>query len=73
MKKVTIHYTYVQTLTVEDHVELDDADEKALRNAVTDAERHEVLAPVIADHALDASALGVHQRDVQWAVLVEER
>lgn len=72
MKKVEIHYTYVQTLTVEDKVELDVADEKALRNALTDAERHEILAPVIADHALESSPMGVHQRDIQWAVLIAD-
>ena len=73
MKKIQIHYMYVRTLTVEDSVELEVDDEKALRNALTDAERDELVAPIVTDHALEASARGVHQFNVQWAVLEEER
>lgn len=64
-----VHYTYEQRLQIEGDLDLQANEELQLRNAVTDADRHDVLAPLIAAHAMErAGAEGVHMRSIDFAV-----
>ena len=65
-----VHYTFQQSCVVEDEIELDAGEERAVRAAFTNAERQAILDPLIAAHALSepVAAHGSHLSSTTFAI-----
>jgi hypothetical protein len=68
-----VRYIFEQSLRVEAELVLQPDEVTALRDAVTEAERHEVLDPLIAAAAMESPASeGMHMRQIDFAVFADD-
>lgn len=65
-----IIYTLVQTTEVQDELDLSPVDERAVRNALTDTDRRDIIEPLIVEHALsdEHAANAMHERTIRFGI-----
>ena len=71
-RQMKVRYIFEQSIRVEAELVLQPDEECALRDATTEAERHDVLDPLIAAAAMENPASrGMHMRQIDFAVFAD--